>query len=44
MIPDLIQDKYEHRVGAYLNARLLVPSWTKDFEVGRLQMSQVGLN
>ena len=40
MMPEFIKEKFERRVGSYLNSRFLTPTWVKGYEVGRLLLTE----
>ena len=44
MAREFILEKFERRVGAYLNARFQTPLWVKGYEVGRLSLTEQGMN
>ena len=44
MAREFLQEKFERRVGAYLNARFKTPLWVKGYEVGRLTLTEQGMN
>ena len=44
MADELIKDKFEQRIGAYLNDRFKTPLWVSGYETGRLKLTDQGMN
>ena len=39
MAHEFIKDKFEGRMGTFLNARFKQPIWVKGYEIGRLNLN-----
>jgi hypothetical protein len=44
MASEFIKEKFEHRVGAYLNSRFYTPAWVQGYDIGRLVLTDQGIN